>query len=468
MGNEKCVSEKKKNLIGIYFIYGMLFFLFVFKMFFYANEISAVPDQWAQLSYVVYMEKNPDKLIPEFENIKMYEVVAEFEDGNSKILELEEDGTTCYLGHPPVYYKLIQMCDVIEIDGQHIYANITKISYLNILITSVTMLMILYIGYNILFKKNANWVMHFMYATICTCLPLYGYIGSGINNDNLCNVGLVVFFLGVLSYFNIGYSARTYWLIGMGVLISIFSKLTSGLIVILVCIIVATFDVAKNRKAAIVCNKYFATTLPVYFLVLPYFVNIYVKYGSFQPSYASFVTEEEYINSQFYVDETARVSLTFWEDVAHFFKGLLNTWTSTYERFYAVNRTGILAIPFIIVLILFLVHAGIKLYEYVKHRKYTTETISAAFAIAITITILIHFRMHRNTYLAAGYLGGYQARYYMPCLPVIACGGTQLLCDSINRKNAIQRRVIERSVILLSCLMIYADFFYYIYSYYRL
>lgn len=466
------VMQNRKNtnskMLIIYLVYSVLFLLFMFKMFFYANEIMGVPDQLAHLSYVIYLEENPEKLITEYENIKMYQVVSTADKDNCRMLELAPDGSTCYLGHPPLYYKLMQICDVIQVQDGHIYANMIKISYLNIFLTSVTMLIILYSGFIRLLRQNAGWLLHIVYASVCTCLPLYGYVGSGINNDNLCNLGMAIFIIGILAYLEEGCAKKVYWLIAAGTCISFFSKLTAGLVVLLVCMLVVILDFMKNKNFKILLNKYFAMTIPVYFVTGSYFCAVYAEYKTVQPAYMEYVTKEEFLSSPFFVAEPSRLQLTFLKDVLHFFRGMLDTWTSTYNEGYSVGRGYILAIPFILVLLLFLIQAWRGICHYVKEDGFTVKMFSFVFAAAIAVTIFVQFIRHRNAYLTNGYPGGYQARYYMPCLPAIAFGVCQFLNDHRydNKSNGLRGRIANSCVFLMCLLMAYADFFYYLQSYY--
>jgi hypothetical protein len=465
---EKLQKENnRKNRISICIVYCGLFALFMFKMFFYGDEIINVPDQPAQLSYVVYMEKNPHTLIPKFEDIGMYEIADTVEDGNHTKFLLEETGETCYLGHPPFYYKFMQLCHVIEINGDQVLADMTRIAYINILVTSLTMILILSIGYAKLTELRAGLAIHFMYATICTGLPLYGYLGSGINNDNFCNVGLVVFLLGLISYFDRGYCYTTYWMIALGVLISMFSKLTAGWIVVVTSAVLILFAILKDRNLKIICNKYFVTTIPLYLIVLAYFIRIYTTYGSVQPGYGLLVSAEEYMSSDFYVAEELRTHLTMAQDMVSFLKNMLDTWMATYETHYFVARKGVLAFPFLLVLAAFLVSAAVSIYRYIRRKEFNIETISFAFAVAIATAILRQYRGHWSSYLANGYTGGYQARYYMPCLPVIALCVSRLTVQCGNRLACKWRKAGDAVIVILCCLMIYADFFYYVTAYYK-
>lgn len=467
MNNERSVNAGKKNLIISYFIYGILFMLFIFKMFFYANEINDVPDQDAQMAYVIYFEEHPDKIIPDFSDVKMYEGSFTYREGHDSILKCQKAATTCYLGHPPFYYKLIQLCDVVDIDGDFAYVNMTKLCYINIFITSLTMIIVLLAGYRQLERSRAGWEVHFLFVTVCTCLPMYGYIGSGVNNDNLCNFAVAIFLLGLISYFEKGYCVKTYWFITMGILLAVCAKLTAGLVIILVTLIIIFMDILINRKVTIVFNKYFVMTIPFYLIILSYFLIIHSRYGTFSPAYEGFVSTEEFRNSTFYIEENMRTQLTFVEDMKHFFSSLLNTWMGTYSVHYTVSREGVLTVPFILVLILFILYAAKKMYSFIKSGKLEMEIISVAFAIAMIITILIQFRMHRVGYLTRGYLGGYQARYYMPCIPVIALGASQLIREWSGRYGKVGKRITQTGIVVVGMLMIYADFFHYILSYYR-
>ena len=62
-----------RNDLTVYLIYTLLFALFIFKMFFYSNEIKYFSDRSAHLSYMVYIEEHTLKKITEYckkKNIK--------------------------------------------------------------------------------------------------------------------------------------------------------------------------------------------------------------------------------------------------------------------------------------------------------------------------------------------------------------------------------------------------------------
>lgn len=464
------MQTEKKNYsnVIIYLVYVLLFALFVFKMFFYSNERFAVPDQRAQMSYIIYMEQNPSILVPEFSDIRIYDITETLQEDNQVIYEMEPINQTCYLGHPPLYYKLMQLCGTVELgEGDTVYVNYTKLANCNILLTAFAMLLILITGYKLLEKKNASWYLHLFYVAICTTLPLYGYLGGGVNNDNLCNLGLVIFWMGLVNYLEKGYSYKTFWLVALGLTISTFAKLTAGLIALLVTAIIIVTDIIKTRKLGIIFNKYFVTTMPLYLVVLSYFITIKDKYGSFQPSYKKYAPLEEYLSSSFYVAEEDRVVRTFWQVMEHYFGGLWQTWKATYNSSFMIEREGVVAIGYAIVLILFIGCIGYEIFSYIKGRGKNNSLIATAFGLTIIFVILKQAIGHYNTYLSRGYTGGYQSRYYMPCIPIIAIGACDFLY-MIKEKSRIA--LLEKGkyiLLILSIILIYADFFYFLISAYR-
>lgn len=459
--------ESKSNEIKIYFAYVILFALFVFKMFFYAYEGFPIPDQEAQMSYIIYMEQNPDVIIPVFEDISAYDVKEKIVDGNTVYYEMEWTEEHCYLGHPPLYYKMMQLCNTVDIaDDGTVYINFTQLSNCNIILTSITMIIALMAGYKLISQKTNSWHYHLLYAAICTTLPLYGYIGSGPNNDNLCNLGMVIFWLGLISYCEKRYCYKTFWLVALGICICMFAKLTSGLIVLIATVIVIVFDIVRTKKLGIVLNKYFPTTLPLYLIVLGYFVSIYVQYGTFQPSYGQFVSAEEYTASQFYVAEEHRVILSFEDHFKHFFSGIWQTWTATYETNYMLVRNGWVSFGYFVVMVVFILCIVIGIKKMTKNAEEKNEIINVAMGIAMFCTLMYHYWTNYNGHKAGGYMGGYQARYYMPCIPIVAIGVVKFL-QSIKMKRTPTYVLIESIVaIVLSMLLIYSDIGYFIMNIY--
>lgn len=464
---EKNLSKNTKER-KIYLVYILLFAIFVFKMYFYSNQEYTVPDSRAQLSYLIYMEKNSDVFVPKFEDITMYKTTATYMEGNERIDRMEPYTSTCYLGHPPLYYKIMQLCDTVEVDENAVaYVNYTKLANCNIVLTALTMILILMTGYYLLREKQRDWSMHLFFATIATTLPLYGYVGSGLNNDNLCNLGVAVFWLGLITYLKKGYSYQTFWFVGLGIAITMMGKLTAGLIVVVATVIMILADIIKTKKLGIICNKYFLSSLPVYAGVLLYYLKIYMTYGGVQPAYSQISSIEEFKSSGFYVEEANRIELTFAEIVERFFSGVWQTWKATYNSDYMVEREGILSIAYAVVLTLFVGYAIYELVRFIKEKGKNNQLITFAFFAAIIVTMVTHFKTFYSGYISRGYLGANQARYYMACIPVIAfaaCEGADLIKQRIGVKLCKYSKVV---LVLLSVSLVYSDFIHYVLNIHR-
>jgi len=459
---------KGTNEKNIYLIYIILFAVFIFKMYHYSNEGYTVPDSRAQLSYLIYMEKNEDVFVPKFEDITMYKTTATVMEGNEQIDRMEPYNATCYLGHPPLYYKIMQLCGTVEVDESGVaYVNYTKLANCNIILTALTMLIALMTGYQLLREKKCDWSMHLFFAAICTTLPLYGYVGSGLNNDNLCNLGVVVFWVGLMNYLRKGYSYKTFWLVALGIAITMMGKLTAGLIVAVATVIMVLADIIKTKKLGIIANKHFLSSLPVYVGVLIYYLKIYMTYGGVQPAYSQISSIEEFQSSGFYVNEADRLELTFIEIVERFFSGVWETWKATYNSDYMVVREGVLSIAYAVVLILFVGYAIYELVVFVKEKGKSNNVIAFAFLAAILVTMATHFKTFYSGYISRGYLGANQARYYMACIPVIAfaaCEGATVIKQHVEVKLYKYSKVV---LTLLSVLLVYSDYIHYVLNIHR-
>lgn len=455
----------KNDNTKICLIYVILFFFFVFKMFFYINENFNTPDFQAQISYVVYMELNPQVLIPDYSDIPMYTFTEVATSSNDVIYKVNGGGNTCYLGHPPFYYKLMAMFDCVSVgvDGD-VFLNCTKLRICNALITSLTMLLVMNIGYKLLSKNNSKWYLHLFFYSIATSLPLYAYLGSSVNNDNLCNLGIVVFWCGLVNYVEEGYSYKTFWLVALGISISVLSKLTAGLIVLLVTFIVIFVDIIKNRKIGIVFNRFFVSTVPIYLLILGYFIKIYSIYGSFQPSYKVYAPAKEVASSSFGAGSTP---VTLMEDVVHYFGGLWKTWSGTYNSYYMLTRVEDAAIIYAVVLFLFVGAMILDVYKWIKEKGKSKEVINVAFGMVMIAIIIRQFISHYKIHSNGGYSGGWQSRYYMTCIPIMAMGACEAT-SFILEKSSKKIIVIEKYMIIaLSMALLYFDFIYYIQNVYK-
>lgn len=455
-------TDAKEKIIKV--IYVVLFAVFVFKMFFYINEDFGTPDALAQMSYATYMELHPDIWVPDFADVPMYKLESAIRENGQTIYMVEDNGGACYLGHPTFYYKLLALFDHVSVDIEgNIFVNYTKIRITNLLLTALTMVLILVTGWKLLKKKDYDWQYHLLFGAIVTSLPLYAYVGSGVNNDNLCNLGLVIVWIGLINYLERGYCYKTFWLVCGGLVITVLSKLSAGLIVVLAVAIMILVDVIKTRKLGIIFNKYFASTLPLYIAPLHYFLSVYVRYKSFQPAYSQYDIDG-YKNSGFYVEPGVGEKISFGDDIVHYFGGVWETWSATYNSSYMLMREGVWSMVYAVVLILFVGSMVYELVSFVQQKGKRNNMIVFAFGVAVIGFLFSHFMAHYRVHSAGGYSGGTQGRYYMSVLPIIAIGATEMMSMIFEKGEKYRRLIGQWCSILIAFGLIYLDFFYFIFS----
>lgn len=411
---------------GVFAVYGLLFLLFLFKMFYYREELYYVPDEEAHISYIAYVEENPDKWIPEFEDMRLCEAGLAVEDGTYQYTVHER---TCYLGHPPLYYKLMQLIGgvvSVEIDGQkYVYANLDRLKTANIYLTAVTMILIFYIGYSRLIKRTQSLVFHGLYAAAATSVPMLALCGSGITNDNLANLGVAFFMLGLLRYYEKKKGYLTYFLVAAGFFLSIMSKLTVGEFLVITLAVVLAADIIKNRNAGLICNRYFLATLPLYLIAGAYFAILLFRYGSIQPG-LNIVAPQE----QTFVAETERAAMNFSGYIPYFLRQFGYTWKGIYNgRFFDFKLTDVWAgrifmwllyAPFICAAMAGIGACAGRRNGRKKRQASIYMVVYAAVAAGLLITIGTQLIKGYESFTERGYMGGYQARYYLCDIPFMA------------------------------------------------
>lgn len=477
---------------ALFAVYGLMFLLFLFKMFYYREELYYVPDEEAHISYLAYIEENPRQWIPEFENMGLCEGGLYSEKG---IYQYIINDRTCYLGHPPLYYRLMHLIGGIVTveseEGHYVYVNLDRLKTANIYLTALVMILIFYIGYTRLGRFTQSLILHGVYAAAAVSVPMLALCGSGITNDNLANLGVAVFLLGVLRYYEKKKGYLTYFLVAAGFFLSIMSKLTVGEFIVIMLLVILIADVIRNRNLSLLCNKYFLSTLPVYLLAGSYFVILLFRYGSIQPGLDVVAPQE-----QSFVAEAERLSMTFFSYIPYFFRQFGYTWTGIYNgRFYDFKMLDVWKGSAFLLLLYapFLFAAGSGLRVLGKKRSAAAGktaspylVIYAAAAAGLFITIITQFFKGYESFTVRGYMGGYQARYYLCDIPLMALSLAEglyrisewnpkrLLCLLRSKLPGAQKEISEKRCASVSrlavgaagaiiiFLLLYGDFIYFL------
>ena len=261
----------------IILIYVMAFLFFVFKMFFYAQYYGRFPDEMQHISYIAYLEKN-HTVIPDFNNMKILEQqnVGNVDPNtllNNKniVQEYNFGSSTNYLGHPPLYYQIMRLSRAVHVKDNLVSVNLFKLRCFNIALSSIGLILILYMGYK---RIGKNPILHWLYATIIVSVPMLAYGSAGINNDSLALVGLAFFLLGLLRFAEKKRNFVTYLIISLGVFIAFMSKLTSGLVVTISLLSYLILIIIKEKNAWFLVSKEFISTIPIYIVTVAYFLIV--------------------------------------------------------------------------------------------------------------------------------------------------------------------------------------------------
>lgn len=456
------IAREAKLLV----IYGLVFIYFIFKMFYYMEQIWYVPDEEAHVSYIAYLEEHPDKIIPEFENISLYG--GGVSRGEPTFWYFNEH-KVCYLGHPPLYYHMMKLVNATDPQGEEMFVDLYPLKLANIVLTSFTMLIIFYFGYSRMKRFTMSGFYHGVFAVAATSVPMLALCGSGITNDNLSNLGVILFLIGIFRYYEEKINYGTYFLVALGFFLSIMSKLTTGEMLVIILAVIFLAELIRNRNLKLIINKYFLASLPIYLIAAAYFFIILKNYGSIQPGLEVIAPQELNI-----IPEAEREVMDFPAYIKFFFTNFGYTWGGIYNgRFYLMKTfESFVRFPFYLMAGLCLIRGIVGLIQWIR-KKDNYGMIYTAAVISLIITITTQFFNGYRGFIERGYTGGYQARYYLCMIPILAfaCGEIfgrldteKIESASGNRKVLLYSKKTMLKVLAAAFIiwMLYSDFLYFL------
>lgn len=451
------------NKYAVAFIYVCMFLYCVLQIGYYMVYVGHTPDEMRHISYIAYLEET-GKIIPDFSHMEF------MTDTNPASFV---PGSINQLGHPPLYYHVMRLCSPIDNLGNgEYYIHTLRLRVFSAFFGLLAMALIFYIGYRKISKSLP--VLHLLYTAMIVNVPMFLYNLSGVNNDTFALLGCSIFFLGFLNLSEEKKNYRTYWFIALGFSLTILSKLTAGLILILMCAIYIIWYCIKEKSVRLVCCRQFMTTLPVYLLTIVYFLMVYAQVHSFQPSLAN-LDMEYYRSTAFYVSFGDRAVMNFKDYFFYFWQGFFNTWTGIASHINLLKQGGwlsydrffIIIIPFVPILCFFMN----------KKRLYMKMFVS--FYIALICVVFLQFKnAYDGFYFISGYPGAYQSRYYLCVLPVMAFIAVRLLetayigaekkISVLGEKSRVMQsmtKVFWTIGIVASAFLFYSGFLYFILNY---
>lgn len=421
-------AERKKRVILC--VYGAALLYYVLKLVYYALCVGAFPDLYAHLSYLIEMTRRP-ALVPDFAALPLY-TVSGGEGATWTMAVLP--GAVNYLGHPSLYYLLMLPLGAVKILSETAaQVDTLRLCLANIFLTSCTTLLAFRLGYKVL--KNQGPLVHSLYAAAIVTLPELGYVGAGLNNDNLAYLGYVIFLAGLLRYGEDKLDLKTYELISLGFFLGSFAKLTAALVMLVTLGAALVISIFRTRNLKLILNRAFPIVLPALGLFLAYELIIHSRYGAWQPGLAN-VAPEYFKTTAFYIPPENRVILSLTGYLKKFITGIGHTWSSLYGH---EERINVFMDNVWFGLVYWVPVLGAVIAMVLGWIRKKADTWTAPVVLGFLGTLLYHFYSNWSGHLRTGYLGGLQARYYLFLIvpfALIACRDLPPLLKTQRAKTA--------------------------------
>ncbi|MBU3874731.1 glycosyltransferase family 39 protein [Faecalicatena sp. AGMB00832] len=430
-----------KALISMVYI-GLLCYM-ILQVFYYAKCIGHTPDESAHISYVQYLLENK-KLIPNFANMHMYKL----QDG----VYLEQNSTN-YLGHPPLYYWMLTIIQMI-FGRTQVNVNLLRMTSAALGVLAVGICF--YLGYTRI-KRRIPYI-HLLYAMGIISVPFVTYGFSGVNNDTLSFLGVAIAFWGILRFEEKKRNMVSYLLLSIGMLFVVFSKLTAGIVLGLAYIIYIIYICIHEKSINSVFNRSCIVVIPFIIVIASYFLFIYYKYGGFQPS-LEHLNPSEYAASNFYVPFGNRTVYSVKDYIQHYWTLFFSSWSEISSHISISKSSKWFGLDRIIYIILLISPAFLfKIKNKIKGGEFCTSIfIGICFAI-----IMQFFNAFQRFYYASGYPGGFQSRYYLCWVPILAYSFAGIFgyIECKKEVNSVAIRICRVSAVISVILMGYGGFIY--------
>ena len=433
---------KKNFILAIYVIF---FFYTIGQSFYYEKVLPGTsPDEIAHISYVVYLH-DTNAVIPKFEDMHLISGMLNWsEEPWYKYI----DDLTNYVCHPPLYYQIMRLsCGIEDTANYHLYSIYkTRMRHFSLGIFAIGLILLLYIGYSRISKDKP--LLHLFYATAATGIPMLAFEGCAVTNDNLALVTACITILGLIRFSEKKRGYLTYILIAVGITASLLTKMTTALMCIIMAVMILFFCMLKERSIKASLKKEFFVTIPIYCFALAYFGIMYKNYGTIQPSLELICTKEYFESTVYYIDPADRVVFgSFGEFTKFYFSQFFLSWSGivstygTYLKAAATTKTAMVMNVLWLFPVFILVPAV---------RKQNNALALPVFTgwLACILTNMLQFKSAWGVYLTRGYLGGNQARYYLPFIFALAMAlsfiftsleqpvdGTPGVGNSLSQKN---------------------------------
>lgn len=459
-----CKGHKKRNIV-IVAIYILTLLFHVYKANYYMEYVKGFPDERVQIQYVAYMNNNP-KFMPDFKNLHMGHCST-----YNEIIDCDiDEKSTNYLGHPPLYYYLMSKVNSVHLDRGRIYGNVVPLRIANVFISVIGLSIVFLLGYKLIRKTP---ILHAFFAICCISVPMFSYLSGAVNNDNLAFLGSAIYLLGAFKFLE-KENQTSYLLIAIGLCITVMSKVTAGLILLIGTILFLIYKMIKTKSLKPIVRKEFLITLPLYSIVCLYFLMLYSRYHTFQPSLAM-LNPDYYVTTGFYIPKEQTVTLSLYQYLNHYCEKFFQTWYSIASHITLLKDPRLLSKEVFALVFILLGPIIIFFRRLPKDASLRNKMVLIrCLLIGVYFTMISQFFTAYSSFNKSGYLGGYQSRYYLCVLPVFSLaliysitlkmewrGKIGDLIEN-NYKYTIFKGLMTCILVVLIILLVYEDFIYFL------
>ena len=451
-GNE---DEKHFNIYAIAVYLGVLI-IFLSKTGYFAEYKNlGIYDEMAHVSFVTYFTENPNVFVPEYENATL--LVPEhmkLEEDQMSVVALNQNkgifygrksGTINYLFHPSLYYKLMSMTNSVTSDGELVHVNIDRLRIVNVAIIVFALLIIFYIG---LTRIQKNMYYHLLFASICTGLSALYQMAPMVNNDNLCLLAIAIYMLGLIRVSEGKRDLFSYLCIAVGIMMAAFTKLTALLFVAIISVFFVLRVCIKEKSVAVLLNKAFIITIPIYAVVVWYYLQTYMMYGTFKVYLSLFLKDAAMDYPVLFKSAADRVFVDLPRMLQLYIESFTTTWSQQEEKFVA--STGLFECVRFLRNTIFVLPLAIPLFDLKsKKRENTARTyIMQGVSVAVVFAFFYQIISGVDTFYGSTGRFGSQSRYYLCMLPLFAYSIVHFLSSKVEHKYGQDTKIVsgEKSI----------------------
>lgn len=269
----------------------------------------------AHLSYTAY-ERVHNQLVPRFENIRIYRDAV----NPTGHINLNDSVQFNQLGHPPLYYLIMSHMPGISNVGTEVTYHLGLLRCESFALGFVDILLCFYMGYTRIPKIP---LLHLLFALMIVSPPNLIFVMSGLNNNTLAFTCVTVFVLGCIRFVERRYTVGTFLLVACGISSALLTKLTAGMIVYFIAILIVAYTLLRERNPKTILRKEFLWSVPVYTVPIAYYATLIMRYGTVQPSYQKLALSE-YLSGPFYTPIAKRLNMSlsqylvyYWTNFVH-------------------------------------------------------------------------------------------------------------------------------------------------------